>query len=122
MANNNYFFGTDQAGVLGDAPRYFYGLRRNTNGNLYLGRMDQLNRSDELVINESGPIEENYENFQVGVDFHEGRNVNHEIVYDNLKYEQYRWDGRALYYYINDDGELVCRVRAIYEYPSGIGD
>jgi hypothetical protein len=41
-------------------------------------------------------------------------------VYDNLKWEQYRWDNRSLLYYVNDNGELIVRINQTYVYPTGI--
>lgn len=116
---SNYFFGNTQEQVLGDIPKYFYGLRRNEDGSLFFARINQLS-GESLTINNPGNPEDNYEDFEAGIDFFEGRNVNHEIVYDNLKYEQYRWENRNLYYYINDNGELVLRIDQKYTYPSGI--
>jgi len=31
-----------------------------------------------------------------------------------------RWDSRSLYYYINDEGQLVVRINQKYTYPTGI--
>jgi hypothetical protein len=73
-----------------------------------------------VEINVAGPLEDNYEEYEAGIDFYEGRDVNHNIVYANLKYEQYRWDNRSVYYYINDNGELILRINQSYTYPSGI--
>lgn len=115
-----YYIGTQPDSLLGDNPRYFYGLRRTDDGELYLGRVDQLKGNDSIDINNVGPVEENYNDFEVGVDFYEGRDVYHNIVFDNLNYEQYRWDDRAIYYYIDDDGQLVARVNSGYTYPTGI--
>ena len=60
------------------------------------------------------------EDFEIGTDFFQGRDVNHNIVFDNLLYEQYRWDDRSIYYYIDDTGQLVARINTKYDYPSGI--
>ena len=49
-------------------------------------------------------------------DFFEGIDVNHNPVYDNLRYQQYRWDDRSLFYFINDDGELVVRIGSGHTY------
>jgi hypothetical protein len=117
---SNYTFGTGKDDLLGGQPRFLYGLRRTDEGELFLVRVDQLSRTDAVQINLPGPDEDNFDNFEVGVDFFEGRDVFHELVYDNLNYEQYRWDDRSLYYYINDAGELVIRVGAKYNYPAGI--
>ena len=117
-----YYIGKtpDTTTILGDSPRYFYGLRRTDDGELYFSRVDQLIGTDSIDINNLGPVEENYEDFETGIDFYEGRDVYHNIVFDNLKYEQYRWDDRAIYYYIDDDGQLVARVNAGYTYPTGV--
>lgn len=96
--------------------RFFYGLRRTDNGELFVGKVDQLKATDTLTINKSGDPSQNFENFQEGQDFFEGRNSKHELVYDNLNYEQYRWDDRNISYYVNDNGELVARVNAPYTY------
>jgi hypothetical protein len=107
--------------LLGEGvPRYFYGIRRTDNGEIYLAKVDQIRADDTITINNSGTVDENYENFETGVDFFEGRDVNHNLVYENLNYEQYRWDGRSLFYYIDDDGQLVVRINENYVYPTGI--
>ena len=107
--------------LLGEGvPRYFYALRREDSGELYFGKIDQLIASDQITINNPGTVDGNYENFEVGVDFFEGRDANHDLVFENLNYEQYRWDGRLLYYYIDADGELVVRINEVYQYPTGI--
>jgi hypothetical protein len=90
--------------------RFFYGLRRADDGTLYLGRFDSQSGADTLVINTSGSDNENYTDFEFGVDFVEGRDPDtHELVYPNLNYEQFRWDDKILSYYINDEGELVLK-------------
>tara|TARA_B100002019_G_scaffold283476_1_gene289920 strand:- start:154 stop:501 length:348 start_codon:yes stop_codon:yes gene_type:complete len=96
--------------------RYFYGLRKLEDGTVYLAVVDQLNPSDIIEINVPGNSAENYNDFDIGQDFFEGRDVNHEKVYANLKYEQYRWDYQKVNYYINDDGNLVARVNQPYNY------
>lgn len=108
-------------GILGvGVPRFFYGLRRTDNGELYLGRLDQLSAEDSVEINKPGVPEDNYNDFEVGIDFLEGIDVNHDNVYGNLIYQQYRWDNRNLYYYIDEDGQLVVRISEEYQYPAGI--
>lgn len=115
-----YYIGQQPGDILGDAPRYFYGLRRTDNGEIYFVKVDQLNANEAVEINNLGPEEENFNEFEVGIDFFEGRNVDHTLVFDNLKYEQYRWDDRSLYYYIDDDGQLVVRINQKYTYPTGV--
>ena len=100
--------------------RYFYGLRRTDDGELFVAKVDQLKSDDSVAINNEGDPAENYEDFAEGEDFYEGRNVNHEKVYANLKYEQYRWDNKNIFYYIDDSGNLVARVNEGYTYPTGV--
>jgi hypothetical protein len=56
----------------------------------------------------------------VGLDFLNGRAVNRELVYANLKYEQYRWDDRLLSYYIDEDGNLAVLVGEDRTYPADV--
>ena len=98
------------------ANRYFYGLRRTDDGELFLIKADQLKGDDTITVNNLGDPTQNYPNFEEGQDFYEGRDVNHEIVYENLNYEQFRWDDRNLYYYVNDEGELVVRINQSITY------
>lgn len=118
--DSNYFFGRTQEQQIGTQPRYFYGLRRNDDGEIFLVRVDQLSRLDALEVNNEGDVANNYENFEVGTDFYEGRDVYHNIQFLNLIYEQYRWDDRSLWYYINSDGQLTARANTKYPYPTGI--
>lgn len=90
--------------------RYFYGLRRTDDGELYLAKIDQMTPGDSVTINDPGAVLENYNDWNEGQDFLDGRDVDHNKVYGNLKYEQYRWDDINLYYYINAEGELVVRI------------
>jgi hypothetical protein len=115
---SNYYFGSTPEQSLGDTPRFFYGLRRGEDGSLYLQRNDQIKDKDAIQLNELGDTEENYNDFEVGIDFLEGRDVYHNKVFDNLRYEQYRWDDRAIFYYVDDDGYLVLRVNNGYTYES----
>lgn len=117
---SNYVFGRDPSELIGDQPRYLYALRRTDEGELYFARVNQLSRDDSFTLNNEGDYENNYNDFEPGVDFFEGRDVYHNIVYSNLNYEQFRWDDKSLYYYINDDGQLVVRMNTKYQYPSGV--
>jgi uncharacterized UPF0160 family protein len=114
------YIGTSAETVYGEVQnRYFYGLRRTDNGELFLGKVDQLKKTDSLTINNPGDPTENYPNFEEGQDFYEGRNVYHNLVYENLNYEQFRWDDRNVLYYINDEGELVLRINQNHTYTDG---
>ena len=99
---------------------YFYGLRRTDEGELYVAKVDQLKGNDSVQINAEGDPAQNYEDFDQGENFFEGRNVNHERLYTNLNYEQFKWDNRNIFYYIDDSGNLVARVNEGYTYPTGV--
>ncbi len=105
-----------------DNPRFFYGLRRSDRGTLYFTKVGQLIGSDSVRINIAGPASQDFEDFEYGVDFFDGRLAeDHSRPYANLNFDQYRWDQRNCYYYINESGELVIRVNQAYEYdPSQI--
>ena len=100
--------------------RYFYGLRRTDHGELFFAKIDQLKRGESIALNAEGDPSNNYEDFEMGENFYEGRNVNHEKVYENLNYEQFKWDNRSLMYYIDDSGNLVVRINEGYTYPTGV--
>ena len=114
MAN---YTGTSPDHINGAIPdRFFYGLRRTDNGELFVGKMDQMSTTDAIMINNPGDPAQNYPSFEEGQDSLEGRDVNHDLVYDNLNYEQFRWDGRNISYYVDSDGELVARVNHSFTY------
>ena len=77
--------------------RFFYGLRRTADGELFIAKIDQLQANDSLVVNNEGDPTQNYEDF-----------------------EQFRWDNRSINYYIDDSGNLVARINEGYTYPTGV--
>lgn len=117
---SNYYLGTSPADALGDSPRYWYALRRNEDGELFLLRSDQLKDKDSIELNIPGPPEENFEDFEPGVDYFDGIGDDHEVAYDNLVWVQYRWDDRNMLYYIDSEGRLVQRINQGYSYPEGV--
>lgn len=109
--------------LLGEGnPRFFYGLRRTEDGTLFFSKIDQLKDVDTITLNEPGPNDGNFENFEYGIDFFDGRlAADHSRPYPNLSFDQYRFDGKNCYYYINANGELVVRINQSYTYdPSQI--
>jgi hypothetical protein len=117
-----YFIGT-QPSETGDLKsRFFYAIRRTDDGLLYLIKVDQLKDDDEVIINNPGLTENDFTEFEYGVDFFEGRlEADHSRPHTNLQWDQYRWDSRSVFYYINDNGEFVVRVNKEYTYdPSQI--
>jgi len=119
-----YFVGGSPQDILqGLAKKYLYGLRRNDDGELFLTRVDQLDGGNDnsIVINEQGTGEENFPDFEEGINYLSGIDENHDIVYPNLRYPQLKWDSRSLTYYIDPTtGQFVQRVSEDYVYPEGI--
>ena len=122
MAGNSstYYLGTTPTEGLGESPRYWYALRRNEDGEMFLVRSDQIIDRDAYELNIPGPPEEDFDNFVVGTDYLDGIDVEHEPVKENMYYPQYRWDDRSLFYYVNDEGMFVVRINKGYAYPNGI--
>jgi hypothetical protein len=104
--------------ILGEGnPRFFYGVRRTEEGTLFFSKIDQVKDNDTITLNVPGPSDSNFENFEYGVDFFDGRlATDHSRPYANLSFDQYRFDGKNCFYYINDNGELVLRINRVYEY------
>lgn len=117
---SNYYFGRNPEEILGDGTRYFYGLRRNQDGELFFVRIDLVTDEDIVEINDPGEPSETFEDFEEGIDYFEGIAVDHEIEYENLIYPQYRWDNRSIFYYLDDEGRLVQRINRGYTYPTGV--
>lgn len=114
-----FLLGNDAGSLLNGQPRYFYALRRTEQGDLYVSRVDQLG-NDSIQINDIGDPDDDYNKFQVGVDNFNGRGINHERTYVNLKFDQYRWDDRFLSYYIDEDGYLSAIIGKDREYPTDV--
>jgi hypothetical protein len=106
--------------LLGEGnPRYFYGLQRQDDGTLYFYKVDQLASSASIQINVPGSSANNFENFEYGVDYFDGRlATDHSRPYPNLIFDQYRWDNKNCYYYIDNTGQLVVRINQQYTYTA----
>jgi hypothetical protein len=120
----SYYIGNNPQDVLnGFIKRYYYGLRRNDDGELYLVRIDQLQGGDQnvAVINDLGVSEDNFPDFEEGIDYLDGIDQDHNIVYPNLRYPQIKWDGRSLEYYIDSEtGFFIQKVSEGHEYNDDI--
>lgn len=120
----SYYIGTSPSEVQsGFIKRYFYGLRRNDDGELFLIVLDQLRGGNEnvVIINDLGIAQENYPDFEEGIDFLDGIDLDHEVIYPNLRYPQIKWENRSLLYYIEQDtGFFVQRISEAYDYPQKI--
>lgn len=114
-----YYLGTSPEETLGDSPRYWYAIRRNEDGELFLLRSDQLKDKDSVELNIPGDPAENFEDFEPGVDYFDGIDANHNKPDENLVWTQYRWDNRSMLYYVDSEGRLVQRINQSYAYPTG---
>ena len=115
------YAGNDVTNVTGNIDgRYMYALRRTDQGELFFTKIDQMDSNASIQINKPGDPEQNYNDFEQGIDFFEGRDQNHELVYPNLNYEQLRWDNRHINYYINADGEFILKFNEHHEYPTDV--
>ena len=115
------YAGNDITNVTGSIDgRFMYALRRTDQGELFFTKIDQMDSNASIQINKPGDPEQNYNDFEQGIDFYEGRDQNHEIVYPNLNYEQLRWDNRHINYYVNDDGEFVLKFNEPHTYSSDV--
>ena len=113
-----YYIGNTPDNVLPESfPRYYYALRRTDDGELYFIRLDQLTDKTEIPINIPADPADDYTDFEIGVDFFDGRDeVDHTRPYPNLIADQWRWDERYINYYINDNGELIARINQQYTF------
>lgn len=117
--SSNYYLGTSPEEALGDSPRFLYLIRRNDDGELFLIRSDQLRDKESIELNIPGEPADNFEDFEPGVDFLDGIDVEHEPEYQNMLWTQYRWDNRSILYYIDNEGRLTQRINQNYTYPTG---
>ena len=90
----SHYIGSNPTDVAnGFIKRYFYGLRRNDDGELFLVRVDQLAGGDEnsITVNDLGISEENFLDFEEGIDYLDGIDENKQTVYLNLLYRSRHW-------------------------------
>lgn len=118
--SSTYYLGTTPSESLGESPRYWYALRRNEDGEMFLVRSDQISDVDGYELNIPGPTEEDFDNFIVGTDYLDGVDTTHEKLKENMYYPQYKWDNRSLFYYVDSEGMFVVRINRGYVYPLGI--
>ena len=115
-----YYVGgeVNQSDLLGGGnPRYFYALRRTDDGTLYFAKIDQMMDQGTIVINNPGNADNDYEEFEYGVDFFDGRAAETgNRPYANLYWDQYRWDNKNIFYYLDAAGNFVVRINQAYTY------
>lgn len=105
MASNVFIVGgTSESGAY-----YFYALRRDDDGNLFIRRDDVSNDAVSLdIFGLNKPVE--FEGNFIDVDYDAGRKADHtlENPVEDVKYEQWYWDTKLASFYIDVDGELVA--------------
>jgi hypothetical protein len=90
---------------------------------IVLVRLDQLSSGEDnvVIINSEASSDENFPDFEEGIDFLDGIDTDHNIEYDNLRYPQLRWDGRFLLYYVEPEtGQFVQVINGSYDFPDKI--
>jgi hypothetical protein len=119
-----YYIGRNLDSYNKREERYFYGLKRDDEtGFVSIDKVNLDKSLDTLNVVNLDRLTGNHEifqNLQEGVDFFEGRGVDHELQYDGLNYEQYKWSADDLYYYIDSEGQLSVRINQPYSYPEGV--
>jgi hypothetical protein len=120
--NQNYLGAVGSDSMSGPSEqRYFYGLRTDEDGNIYFTRVDIMTSSEGIQVNNPGDANDDWEYFELGVDYFEGKNPEtHVKDTPNLNFDQYRFDSRSAYYYINANGELVVRYNQGYSYSQDV--
>ena len=83
---SHYIGNSPESIIQGFIKQYFYGMRRNDDGELFLVRHDQLSGQGTVTVNDIGIGANNFPDFEEGIDYLEGIDANHDIVYDNLRY------------------------------------
>ena len=120
----SYYVGRNLDTYSKKEERFFYGIKRDEkDGFLVLDKVNLDKSLDTLEIanleNVSGELPL-FENLEEGKDFFEGRGIDHELLYDGLNYEQFKWSTDNLYYYVDADGQLCVRVNTPYNYSEGV--
>jgi hypothetical protein len=105
MANSVYILG----GTSDNGAYYFYALRRDDEGNLFIRRDDVSGDTvSPDIFGGDKPAE--FDGAFIDYDYDEGRNGDHTLKFtnDQVKYEQWFWDSKLASFYINGNGELVA--------------
>lgn len=100
-------------------PAYeFHGLRRTADGMLVY-TLEDLN-SSAVIDTRTGPIPGNFSPFEEeyveALPAGRPKNPNGDLNYPEDKYQQYKLIDKKVRYFIDDDGYLVARLNANYNY------
>jgi hypothetical protein len=73
--NQNYLGAVGSDTTLGESnQRYFYALRTDEEGNIFFTRVDMWTSNDAIEINSPGAVEDDWEHFEIGLDYFECKN------------------------------------------------
>ena len=103
---------------------FFYGFSRTNDGELTFTKVDflagygQTVVINDLTLRDDQEAQYDFPGFET--DYFDGRGANHELVNQSLNYEQYKFRGEDLYYFIDEDGQLVVRINEEYTYPASV--
>ena len=113
MANGPYIIG----GSSDTSANYFYALRRDDDGNLFIRRDDIANDNLTAQVFVGDKPEEFDGNF-LGIDFDAGRNDDHTLEYpdDQVIYEQWYWDTSLASYFLDSEGYLTISYGQEYKF------
>jgi len=107
-----FVLGAESGSSSGDL-RYFYALRKDDDGTLYVSRVDLNTKGDAVDLFPNLPPAE-FEGFTIpGDDYFDNRDATDKTLThprDQVKYEQWRWDERLLSYFINEDGVFTIAI------------
>lgn len=111
-------------GPAAPTPDTFYGLSRTNDGYLTFTKIDIVGEYNQTIVINDGILRDNEEEqheFDLGTDYFDGRNSNHELINSSLKYEQYKFRAEDLEYFIDSDGVLTLRINGPrYDYPTDL--
>jgi hypothetical protein len=119
---NNYYLGQTPEEFFNKNERYFYGIKRDTNGFLVLTKVNMDSSTDSIDIqdlNNIGSLERTFDGFEDGVDYFDGVDAARNESFQGLNFEQYKWSADDLYYYVDGQGQLCVRINVPYNYSEG---
>jgi len=99
-----YILGKSVAEFNEPSTTFLYALRRTEDGDLYLLKVNENDKSNVNLFGETIPSQ--FADYALGDDFFEGRGEDHVLDYTtaDVKYEQWKFVNSEQTYYIDSDG------------------
>jgi hypothetical protein len=123
MGANTYYLGQTPEEYFNKTEKYFYGVKRDSEGFLVVTKVNLDTSPDSIdIVNMStmGALDQTFDMLEEGVDFFEGIDTDRTNNYQGLNFEQYKWSADDLYYYVDGEGRLCVRVNIPYNYSEGV--